>query len=185
MKVKIRRSTNDDLNGIYDLHIKCFSLTDQWYRANIINYLNNGIVVELNNKIIGVLLQGMIRACELPHNKSNDVAVIFDKNPKDDVFEALNTNGELFQNNNLHYNEFNGIVMICIDPRYRSKGLAKKLIEKHWNDNLNKIVCLNTRRSNIKAYSLYKFLGYDHIAYVKDKYFLPNEDAIFMIKDLT
>lgn len=180
MKVKIRRATNDDLNGIYELHIKCFAQTDQWYKANIIDCLKRGIVVVLNNKIIGVLLQGMIRACDLPqrslHNNSETHM---------DIFEPLNENGQLFRGNNLEHTEFNGIVMICVDPKYRSKGLAKKLIEKHWNDNLNKIVCLDTRRTNIKAISLYKFLGYDHIAYIKNKYYLPNEDSCFMIKDLT
>jgi len=63
--------------------------------------------------------------------------------------------------------------------------LAKKLIEKHWQDNPNKILCLNTRRSNINAYSLYKKMGYEHIALIKNKYFLPTEDSIFMIKDLS
>ena len=75
--------------------------------------------------------------------------------------------------------------MICVDPKYRGKGLAKKLIQKHFVDNVNKVVCLNTRRSNISAYKLYQTMGYDHIAYIKNKYFLPNEDAIFMIKDLS
>ena len=28
-------------------------------------------------------------------------------------------------------------------------------------------------------------MGYEHVAYIKNKYFLPNEDAIFMINDLT
>jgi ribosomal protein S18 acetylase RimI-like enzyme len=73
--------------------------------------------------------------------------------------------------------------MICIDPKYRGKGLAKKLIEKHWKDNNNKLVCLNTRKSNITAFMLYKSMGYEHIAYIKNKYFLPTEDSIFMIKD--
>jgi ribosomal protein S18 acetylase RimI-like enzyme len=76
-------------------------------------------------------------------------------------------------------------MMICIDPKYRSKGLAKKLIQKHFDDNKNKIVCLNTRRSNLCAYKLYQTMGYEHISYIKNKYFLPTEDSIFMIKDLS
>jgi ribosomal protein S18 acetylase RimI-like enzyme len=74
--------------------------------------------------------------------------------------------------------------MICVDPEFRGKGLAKKLIEKHWQDNPNKnILCLNTRKTNISAFMLYKLMGYEHIAYIKNKYFLPTEDSIFMIKE--
>ena len=57
--------------------------------------------------------------------------------------------------------------------------------DKHFKDNSNKTICLNTRRSNINAYRLYQSMGYNHIAFIKNKYFLPTEDSIFMIKDLT
>jgi ribosomal protein S18 acetylase RimI-like enzyme len=73
--------------------------------------------------------------------------------------------------------------MICIHPKYRGKGLGKKLIEKHFDDNKNMTLCLNTRRSNINAYQLYKTMGYEQIAFIKNKYFLPSEDSVFMIKN--
>jgi ribosomal protein S18 acetylase RimI-like enzyme len=91
----------------------------------------------------------------------------------------------MLQTNNLHFKELFGIVMICVDPQYRGKGLAKKIIEKHFQDNSNKVVCLNTRKSNIGAFMLYKSMGYEHVAYIRNKYFLPTEDSVFMIKDLT
>jgi ribosomal protein S18 acetylase RimI-like enzyme len=74
--------------------------------------------------------------------------------------------------------------MICVDKEFRSKGIAKKLIEKHFVDSFknNNILCLNTRESNINAFMLYKSMGYEHIAYIKNKYFLPDENSIFMIK---
>jgi ribosomal protein S18 acetylase RimI-like enzyme len=82
------------------------------------------------------------------------------------------------------FKEYYGIVMICIHPNYRGKGLGKKLIEKHFDDNKNNLVCLNTRRSNINAYLLYKKMGYEQIGFIKNKYFLPSEDSVFMIKEL-
>jgi ribosomal protein S18 acetylase RimI-like enzyme len=170
MKVKIRKSLLTDLDGIYQLNTECFKLTDQWYRAIISNYLNKGIVIENTEtqKIIGVLLEGDISAC---NPKLNGY--------KPDIFESINKDIEFdkFENNP-------GIVMICIHPDFRGKKLAQKLIEKHFSRNKDKIVCLHTRRSNINAYSLYKKMGYEHIAYIKNKYFQPNEDSIFMIKKL-
>ena len=77
--------------------------------------------------------------------------------------------------------------MICIDPQYRRHGLAKKLIQKHFIDNENKhnMLCLNARQSNSNAHELYKSMGYIQIAIIKNKYFLPSEDSVFMIKNLT
>ena len=72
--------------------------------------------------------------------------------------------------------------MLCIDPKYRGKGLAQKLINIHFKSNDDKkILCLNTRKSNL-AYNLYLKMGYEHIVTVKNKYFQPNEDSYFMIK---
>lgn len=171
MKVKIRRSSNDDLDKIFDLHLKCFDTTDCWYKSAITNYLDSGIVISNEKEIIGVLLQGMIMPCNKKFADSNE-----------DIFEPVNDVGNIFLQNNDHMREHNGIVMICIHPDYRGKGLAKKLIEKHFQDNKTKLVCLNTRRSNISAYKLYKSMNYIHIGFIKNKYFLPNEDSIFMIK---
>ena len=220
MKIKFRRSCQSDLEQVYTLHTKCFSTSDQWYKSTIKHYLDKAITVELVNKnsinkIIGILLQGSITACNKKINietvdQHADTSNLFDysnpnsnsnpnlnskpnlnSNPnlnpdteyKEDVFEPVTSNGELFLSNNLHLKELYGIVMICIDPDFRGKSLAKKLIEKHLKDNPSKTVCLNTRKSNVRAFMLYKSMGYEHIAYIKDKYFLPTEDSIYMIKE--
>jgi len=180
MKVKIRRSTQDDLENVYNLHTKCFSNADHWYRAAIRNYLDNGIVIEnkTNNTLIGVLLQGNIT----PYNEKLDVNSSEKDDYKEDIFEPTNEYGKTFYENKMHYKEMMGIMMICIDPSFRGKGLGKKMIEKHFKDHMNKDLCLNTRRSNINAYSLYKKMGYEQIAFIKNKYFQPNEDSIFMVR---
>lgn len=167
MKVKFRRSNNDDLENIYQLQIKSFNKNDQWYKSIIQQYLNNGIVIETENNIIGVLLQGQINACD-----------------GDEIFDPINEIGEDFVRKNLHIKKLNGIVMLCIDPEYQRKGLGQKLINKHLEDNKNNLVCLFTRKTNIKAYNLYVKLGYEHIGYIKNKYFQPNEDGIFMINKI-
>lgn len=197
MKVKFRRSCQQDIEQIYELHTKCFSKADQWYKTAIRHYLDNGIVVEIcnnnNNKIIGVLLQGSIIPCnqkinsdELNDNMFNDFNDFKSElnNYKEDIFEPLNENGQIFFKNNNHFIGHYGIVMLCVDPNHRGKGLGKILILKHWKDNKGKLVCLHTRKSNINAFMLYKSMGYEHIAYIKNKYFLPTEDSIFMIKIL-
>ena len=185
MKLKIRRGNQNDLNKVYELHRKCFSTTDCLYKTSIRPYLEKGIILELadTKEIIGVLLQGYLTPC----NKKMDIDENANSygNYKEDIFEPVNTNGRLFMEKNIQYKQIYGILMICVDSQYRGKGLGKKLIEKHFLDNPNKVVCLNTRRSNISAYKLYETMGYDHIAYIKNKYFLPSEDSIFMIKDLS
>jgi ribosomal protein S18 acetylase RimI-like enzyme len=178
MKIKLRRSTQNDLENIYQLHTKCFNNSDQWYRSNIQHHLDNGIIIELKdtNEMIGILLQGSITPC----NKKMDMDMVNEYNEyKEDIFDSVNDRGKKFD----PYKEYYGIVMICIHPNYRSKGLAKKLIEKHFDDNKDITICLNTRRSNINAYQLYKKMGYEHIGNIKNKYFLPSEDSIFMIKE--
>ena len=192
MKVNFRRGCISDLNQVYELHTKCFSTPDQWYKSAIKHYLDKAIIVEtinkdLTKKIIGVLLQGKITPCNqkitMGSVESVDPANTTNSGYKEDIFQPVSENGKLFLSKNLHLNELDGIVMICVDSEYRGKGLGKKLIEKHWKDNPNKVVCLNTRRSNISAFLLYKSMGYEHIAYIKHKYFLPTEDSIFMIKE--
>ena len=186
MKVRFRRSSQNDIDNVYNLHVKCFSKSDQWYRPVIKHYLDKGIVIETDKKnIVGVLLQGYITPCNTAITaKTVDDEELDKNNYKEDMFEPITDNGKLFFDNNIHFKELFGIVMICVDPDFRGKGLAKKLIEKHWKDNPNKILCLNTRKSNVNAFMLYKKMGYEHIAYIKNKYFLPTEDSIFMIKDL-
>ena len=190
MKVKIRRSSQDDLEDVFALHAKCFAPTDQWYRYAIKNYLDKGIVIvnKENNNLIGVMLQGPITPCNPKFNPEESTFMSDDKkdnNYKEDIFEPTDDIGKMLLENKTCYAEMYGIVMICVDPDFRGKGLAQKLIEKHFIDNPDRIICLNTRRSNINAYSLYKKMGYYQVAFIKNKYFLPDEDSIFMIKDLT
>ena len=80
MKLKIRRSNNEDLNKIYELHIKCFNLGDQWYKNYIIQYLKTSFVIENDEtqELFGVLLQGPIIAFN-----------------SDEEFEPINKNGHI------------------------------------------------------------------------------------------
>jgi ribosomal protein S18 acetylase RimI-like enzyme len=155
MKLLIRKSLYSDLEEIYNLHILCFELNDRWYKNAISDYIDNSIIIEYKNKIIGVLLQGNFKPLI-----GNEIANIELDILKKQVY---------------------GIVMICIHPNYRNKGLANKLITNHFNLNPNKILCLCTRITNTSAISLYIKMGYTHLAIIKDKYFLPIEDAYFMI----
>ena len=176
--MKFRKTNNQDLDNIYELHLKCFSDNDRWYKSIISQYLYNGYILELENKtIIGVLLQGNITPC-------NNNSSIFSNNLNTKLlcdFIPTNDYGNDFLNNNDHLKEYYGITMICINPKYRGRGLSKIMIKQHINDNLNKLLCLNTRKSNINAYNVYKNMNYEQIGFIKNKYFQPNEDSIFMI----
>ena len=195
MKIKFRRGCQNDIDNVYDLHTKCFQPTDCWYKSAIRSYLDKSILIEVieTKQIVGVLLQGFLTPCNKKFNATeNETSICLadttnSTNYKEDLFEPINEDGKLFQKANYQYKSIYGIVMICIDNEFRGKGLAKKLIEKHFKDNTNthNILCLNTRRSNINAYKLYQSMGYNHIAFIKNKYFLPVEDSIFMIKDYT
>ena len=176
MKIRIRRSNKDDVDGIYECHKKCFDQGDHWYKSSIQQFVDKSYVIEdITNKsetnktniIVGVLLQGPIIPCEL-----SEV----------DNFEPVNKTGQIFKENNLHLETNYGITMVCVVPECRGKGLATKLIELHFKENDNDMLCLNTRASN-KAIGLYKKMGYEHIATIKDKYYFPNEDSYFMIKN--
>lgn len=168
MNVRIRKGKNEDLEGIYECHLKCFEKGDVWYKSFIQQSLNLSFVVERtdNNQIIGVMLQSKITPCD-PSDEPN--------------FVSISEMGDAFKENKLYFDSIPGITMLCIDPEYRGKGLAKKLIELHFKHNQNRYVCLNTRKSN-PAFHLYIKMGYEHIANIKNKYFQPNEDSCFMIK---
>jgi len=179
MKLIIRNSNNNDLDKIYELHKLCFLNIDHWYKNQFNNYINNIIIIENvnNNNILGLLIQGLIYPCNKNNNLFNDNL--------NDKFIPNNEIGTLFLNNNIHYKEHFGILMLCIHPDYRNKGFATKLINKHFEyciNNNHKIICLNTRESNINAFKLYSKLGYINIANITNKYFFPSEDSIFMIK---
>ena len=82
-------------------------------------------------------------------------------------------------------NDENIDTILYTDNTILNSVLNEVITTNNFTDNKDMVVCLNTRRSNISAYTLYKKMGYEHVAYIKNKYFLPNEDAIFMINDLT
>jgi ribosomal protein S18 acetylase RimI-like enzyme len=170
MKVKIRSSQASDLDQIFELHKLCFSPGDHWYKQFISQQLGSGIVVEgsKNNTliIIGVLFQGDIVATEIKEN-----------------FEPNTDAGKLFLQEEYYSKPIYGITMVCIHPSYRKKGLARKLIEKHHNTNKNKLLCLNVRKSNENAVNLYKKMGYEQSATIKEQYYHPTEDSLFMIKN--
>ena len=167
MKCYIRKSNYKDLDNIYNLHINCFNINDQWYKSIIGQYINNGIIIEIdNNQIIGILLQGDITPCS--NSEKND-------------FIPINDKGIEFYNNLDHIKNQYGIVMLCVDNNFRNKGIATKLINTFLNLNKDKLLCLNTRKSNYYAFNLYKKIGFEYIAHIKNKYFLPDEDSIFMI----
>jgi ribosomal protein S18 acetylase RimI-like enzyme len=170
MKIRIRRSTKEDLDPIYDLQNKCFDTGDQWYKSYIIQYLEDSLVIETSetNVIIGVLLQGLILACDSDEN---------------DKFIPNNKSGEIFKEQKLHFEPTYGITMLCIHPDFRNKGLATKLIELHLKEHKDELVCLQTRKSN-PAFNLYVKHGYEHIATIKGKYYSPTEDSYFMIKTI-
>jgi ribosomal protein S18 acetylase RimI-like enzyme len=174
MKIQIRNTNNSDLNIINDLQHKCFTNTDVWYETILKNYLTTGLILELikdnKKKPVGVLLQGYIQPC------STGILGL-----SGDVFEPVNDYGHHFLKTNEQYNNIHGITMLCIHPKYQKKGLATKLISYYHEINKNKLLCLNTRASNKNAISLYKKLGYNHIGNIKNKYFLPTEDSVFMI----
>lgn len=164
--MKIRESKSDDIDNIYNLQTECFLRSDLWYKAIIQQYLDNGYVIENNNnKIIGVLLQGEINACD-----------------RGEEFIPLNDKGIDFVNNNLQNEKFNGIVMICIHPEYQKQGLATLLINKYFDINKQTNYCLFTRKSNTKAIKLYNKMGYNQIGFIPNKYFFPNEDGSFFMK---
>jgi ribosomal protein S18 acetylase RimI-like enzyme len=167
VNVKIRKGTNDDLDAIYECHKQCFEQSDQWYKTMIAQNLKSSYIIIIKDEIAGIMLQGDIKACDLPEV---------------DDFIPLNEEGVIFKENNFHVENLYGITMLCILPKYRGKGLASKLLEIHFKENKDKsFLCLNTRKSN-KAVELYLKMGYNNIAEIKNKYFFPNENSYFMIK---
>jgi len=166
MKLKIRRGESKDLNKIYEMHLKCFDKRDCWYKSAIGDYIRDTIIIEVIDeidfgRIVGVLLQGNITPCDKDEKiKRNDVNIYINEN-----------------------SSYSGIMMICIDPENRGKKLGNKLIEKHFLDNPDKILCLNTRKSNVIAQKLYNNMGYIHYGDIENKYYLPDESSHFMIYD--
>ena len=178
MNILIRKSHPSDLQQVYELSKKCFLYPLD--ESKIMSYLNNSFVIETkdSSNIIGVLLQGIL----IPRNP--DLSNTVDSNYKPDAFTPINSEHKLFLENNIYCKNIHGIAMLCVDENFRSKGLAQKLIEKHWQDNPNKFSCLNVSVLNSNAYNLYKKLGYQDIAIIKN-YYINHSDSIFMVKILT
>ena len=168
IKVKIRKAINDDLNNIYECHKQCFEIGDQWYKSIIQQHLNSAYVIETSfndtKTIIGLMLQGNVYACD-DSEKENFTPLDQKYHYSDDMLTK----------------NFTGIIMLCIHPSYRGKGLAKKLMEIHFKLNEENNVAINTRKSN-PAYHLYLKMGYELIGSVIEKYYSPTEDSYFMIK---
>jgi ribosomal protein S18 acetylase RimI-like enzyme len=208
MNIIIRNSTLNDLDEIYNLHIKCFSYGDHLYKSILYQYVNKGFVIEIihntQKEIIGVLLEGFIKPYNSTQYNTNinydnqDKILAFNDNSSNnnllinnnnilseyqETFMSINEKSAQFMKQNNHNKEYYGIIMLCINDNYRSKGLGTKLILKHLETNTNKQVCLHVRKSNTSAHNLYKNLGYEDIGFIKNKYIFPNEDAIFMIKN--
>jgi len=179
VKIKIRKALNEDLNNIYECHKQCFEIGDLWYKSIIQQHLNRGYIIEtLEDKtIIGIMLQGMVTACDSDEKEN------FINYEKENFINYEKENFINYEKENFITKEYPGIIMICIHPNFRGKGLAKKLIELHFQMHKNTIVALNTRKSNT-AHNLYLKMGYKLIGSVKNKYFSPTEDSYFMIKKL-
>jgi len=159
MKVIMRKSNIKDLEEIYNLHNLCFSFNDRWYKNCISQYIDNSIILEINKQIIGFLLQGKFKPILKDEEFISEMNIIDDKEIHNDVY---------------------GILMICIHEKFRNKGLASKLINQHLKLNQNKKLYLCTRITNTNAISCYLKNGYKHIGIIKNKYYLPVEDAYIM-----
>ena len=191
----IRKTTNNDLNEIYDLHIKCFDTADCLYKATFISLLANGIVIEKENKIVSFLSQELLSPCDMlplsmesiDNTNDNYLENIIENTTTQikkydlDNFIPVNEIGIKFKNdNNLHIKPMYGISLIFVEKEFRNTGIASTMINYHIEHN-TKPLCLHVRKSNIEAISLYEKLGYIHISDIKNKYYNPTEDSSFYI----
>jgi ribosomal protein S18 acetylase RimI-like enzyme len=126
MRLRLRIGTNDDLSNIYNLHLKCFSGGDVWYKSIMGQYIDNSLVVEScdTGKLLGCLFQGNITPANL-----NEVST------KVDDFEFIDSDFTNYIDLNKLYP---AILLVCVDPDYRSKGIGRKLIQAHINSNKDK-----------------------------------------------
>lgn len=70
---------------------------------------------------------------------------------------------------------------IWVDPNMRKNGIASKLMDKMFNEQVLNIT-LEVRSSNTSAINLYKKYGFK-IASVREKYY-GSEDAYLMIREM-
>jgi ribosomal protein S18 acetylase RimI-like enzyme len=162
----IRYTTLADIDEICELQSSCFESGDNWSRYTYLKYIDNSLVIEIDNKIVSVLIQGYIT----PSGYKK-------------IFEPVNDYGQKFLDDKRNKQSTFGIALIFTDSNFRKRGLAEILINKHFEVNKNKTLCLNTRPNNINSISLYKKVGYNHIANIKNYYDYPPGDSIFMIKE--
>ena len=71
-----------------------------------------------------------------------------------------------------------------LSPWIRPKKFSTKLILTFFEQNKYKTVGLFTEKLNINVYNLYLKIEFNYIKNIKNKYFNPMEDSIFMIKNL-
>lgn len=71
------------------------------------------------------------------------------------------------------------ILFIAVDPAYRRRGIARKLLENALARSTGEWF-LEVRESNIAAISLYESLGFEPAATRQDYYSDPHETAIVM-----
>ena len=166
LSMNIRHTTLVDIEEICELQSSCFESGDTWSRYTYLKYIDNSLVIEIDNKIVSALIQGHIT----PSGYGK-------------IFEPVNELGQKFLDDRKNKQSTFGIALIFTDDNFRKRGLAEMLINKHFELNKNKTLCLNTRISNINSISLYKKVGYNHIANIKNYYNYPSEDSVFMIRE--
>lgn len=197
--MNIRVGSIEDLNVLYDIHLQCFDKGDIWYKSIIAEYIEESLIAEVNNTIVGFLLQGKIQPCieslfneNLFYNSDNSSFESTNNNSSyNKVSNVLENMSEQLTYSNLKYiecikpfNKYNGIVMLCILPEFQKQGIGTQLVTEFLSSNKNPITILQVRKSNVKAQQLYLKLNYVIVGYIKDKYFFPTEDCIVMVYEL-
>lgn len=77
------------------------------------------------------------------------------------------------------------IVELAVAPKYRRKGMGRKLVELMLTSCSGiRTVCLEVRVSNKPAVALYEALDFKAVSVRKNYYDDPREDAVIMIKQL-
>lgn len=191
--MNIRKSNDNDLNEIFNLHLKCFDTADCLYKATFISLLANGIVIEKENKIVSFLSQELLSPCDILPLSMESIDNTNDKYLENlienttneikydvDNFIPVNEIGISFKMNNNHIKPMYGISLIFVEREFRNTGIASAMISYHIEHN-EKPLCLHVRKSNLSAISLYNKLGYIYIADIKNKYYNPTEDSSFYI----
>lgn len=73
------------------------------------------------------------------------------------------------------------VTNVAVLPEYRGRGIAKALIEKQFENEMD-FITLEVRESNTAAISLYIKMGFEKIGVRPNFYSNPNENAIIMTK---